>query len=76
MSDWTLRADPFRLTDSRLCARCCYFRTGEYLDLLEHKRAGKCYLKDWHFVHAFSQEELYTYGICTDGDRLLPLPLR
>uniref|UniRef100_M4BH59 Uncharacterized protein n=1 Tax=Hyaloperonospora arabidopsidis (strain Emoy2) TaxID=559515 RepID=M4BH59_HYAAE len=30
-------------------------RLDEYLDLIESKTAGKKYLKDWHFVHAFGQ---------------------
>ncbi|CAI5741856.1 unnamed protein product [Hyaloperonospora brassicae] len=28
----------------------------EYLDLIESKTAGKNYLKDWHFVHAFGHD--------------------
>lgn len=37
----------------------------EYLELLETKQAGKRYLKDWHFVHAFKDHEpVYTYVHC------------
>lgn len=45
--------------------------SAEYLTLLESKLAGKRYLKDWHFVRAFSQEELYTYAHsdCTEMTR-------
>ncbi|KAI9995190.1 hypothetical protein PInf_012240 [Phytophthora infestans] len=31
-------------------------RLDEYLDLVESKMAGKKYLKDWHFVHAFGHD--------------------
>ncbi|CAH0513339.1 unnamed protein product [Peronospora belbahrii] len=31
-------------------------RFDEYLDSIENEIAGKTYLKDWHFVHAFGHE--------------------
>lgn len=37
----------------------------EYLALLQNKQAGKRYLKDWHFAHAFPDEPVYTYGSST-----------
>ncbi|KAK1947803.1 JmjC domain-containing protein 4 [Phytophthora citrophthora] len=37
-------------------------RLDEYLDLVENGTAGKKYLKDWHFVHAFGHD-IYSYGV-------------
>ncbi|KAE9134843.1 hypothetical protein PF010_g2315 [Phytophthora fragariae] len=34
----------------------CTMRLGEYLELVETGAAGKRYLKDWHFVHAFGHD--------------------
>ncbi|ETN19732.1 hypothetical protein PPTG_04957 [Phytophthora nicotianae INRA-310] len=41
-------------------------RLEEYLDLIENGTAGKKYLKDWHFVHAFGHEIYVTPPLFKD----------
>lgn len=43
------------------CVLCVTKLADEYLGLLETQQAGKRYLKDWHFVHAFKDSPVYTY---------------
>lgn len=38
----------------------------EYVALLKTRQAGKRYLKDWHFVHAFQDARVYTCVALSD----------
>ncbi|TYZ64293.1 hypothetical protein PybrP1_013126 [[Pythium] brassicae (nom. inval.)] len=45
-------------------------RFDEYLALLETRQAGKRYLKDWHFAHAFQDAPVYTTPVFFQDDWL------
>uniref|UniRef100_K3X8M4 JmjC domain-containing protein n=1 Tax=Globisporangium ultimum (strain ATCC 200006 / CBS 805.95 / DAOM BR144) TaxID=431595 RepID=K3X8M4_GLOUD len=45
-------------------------RFDEYLALLQKNDAGKRYLKDWHFVHAFPDQPVYTTPTFFEDDWL------
>ncbi|TMW68560.1 hypothetical protein Poli38472_006028 [Pythium oligandrum] len=53
------------------CQAQSTMRFADYLDLMQQKRAGKQYLKDWHFVHAVHPSPpLYTTPVYFQDDWL------